>query len=140
MAKIERIREALAQPVDAEYFKTRLNGGWRPVAVHWEREVESEAPDQPAQWVEDVPFGLRVADDCLHLEDNPEERRILELMLKLMSSDESMSQIAEELNAHKLRTRNGTAWTQTAVLNMLPRLIEAAPQIWRLDSKQTKRK
>jgi len=138
MAKIERIREALARPVDAEYFKTRLNEGWRLVAVHWEREVESEAPDQ-SQFTEDVPFGLRVAEDCLHLEDNPAERRILELMLKLMASDKSMSQIAEELNAQNLRTRTGNAWTQTAVFNMLPRLIEAAPQIWRLDSGQRKR-
>jgi hypothetical protein len=137
MAKIERIREALARPVDAEYFKTRLNEGWRPVAIHWEREVE-EAADQP-QWIEDVPYGLQVAGDCLHLEDNPAERRILELMLKLMAGDKSMSQIARELNAQNLRTRNGSAWTQTAVFNMLPRLIEAAPQIWRLDSAERKK-
>jgi hypothetical protein len=136
MAKIERIREALARPFDEGHFKTRLKEGWRPVAVHWERDVDNEAPD--AQWIEDVPFGLRVADDCLHLEDNPVERRSLELMLKLMSSDKSMSQIARELNAQNLRTRNGGAWTQTAVFNMLPRLIEAAPQIWRQGSGQRK--
>jgi hypothetical protein len=100
--------------------------------------VESEQLDQP-QWVEDVPFGLRVADDCMHLEEDPVERRTIEMMLKLISRDKSISQIAKELNTHGLRTRTGSPWTQTAVFNMLPRLIEAAPQIWRLDSQQNER-
>jgi hypothetical protein len=138
MQKIERIRDTLPLPFDEDYLKTRLKEGWRLVAVHWEREVESGESDQP-QWVEDVPFGLRVADDCMHLEEDPVERRTIEMMLKLMSSDKSMSQIAKELNTHGLRTRNGSPWTQTAVFNMLPRLIEAAPQIWRLDSRQNDR-
>jgi hypothetical protein len=130
MPRMERIREALSQPFDEDYFKRRLKQGWRPVAIHWEREAEGEGPDQP-QWIEDVPFGLRVADDCMHLEEEPVERRTIELMLKLMKSDKSMSQIATDLNGQGFRTRNGTPWTQTAVFNMLPRLIEAAPQIWR---------
>jgi len=138
MQKIERIRDTLPLPFDEGYFKTRLKEGWRLVAVHWEREVESEQLDQP-QWVEEVPFGLRVADDCMHLEEDPIERRTIEMMLKLISRDKSMSQIAKELNTHGLRTRNGGPWTQTAVFNMLPRLIEAAPQIWRLDSEQNER-
>jgi hypothetical protein len=95
-----------------------------------EREAEGEGPAQP-HWIEDVPFGLRAADDCVHLEEEPVERRTIELMLNLMKSDKSMSQIAGDLNGQGLRTRNGTPWTQTAVFNMLPRLIEAAPQIWR---------
>ena len=138
MAKIERIREVLSQPFDEGYFRTKLKEGWRLVAVQWEREVEGEGLGQ-ALWIEEVPYGLRVADDCLHLEENPIERRALELMLKLISSDKSMSQIAEELNRQGFRTRPGTAWTQTAVFNMLPRLIEAAPQIWRSSSKQASR-
>jgi hypothetical protein len=138
MAKIERIREVLSQPFDAGYFRTKLKEGWRLVAVQWEREVEGEALRQE-RWIEEVPYGLRVADDCLHLEENPVERSTLELMLKLISSDKSMSQIAEELNRQGFRTRPGTAWTQTAVFNMLPRLIEAAPQIWRSRSTQGSR-
>jgi hypothetical protein len=130
MAKIERIREVLSRPFDEGYFRTKLNEGWRLVAVHWEREVEGAALEQ-APRVEEVPYGLRVADDCLHLEENPVERRILELVLRLISTDKSMSQIAEELNHQGFLTRRGTAWTQTAVFNMLPRLIEAAPEIWR---------
>jgi hypothetical protein len=138
MAKIERIREILSRPFDEGYFKTKVKEGWRLQAVEWEREVEGEAAG-PARWIEEVPYGLRVADDCLHLEENPVERRTLELMLKLISTDKSMSQIAEELNRQGFRTRSGAAWTQTAVFNMLPRLIEAAPQIWRSSSREASR-
>ena len=137
MAKIERIREVLSRPFDEGYFRTKLKEGWRLVSVQWEREVEGEALGQ-APWIEEVPYGLRVADDCLHLEENPVERRTLELMLKLISGDKSMSEIADELNGQGFRTRPGTAWTQTAVFNMLPRLIEAAPQIWRSSSTQAR--
>jgi len=138
MAKTERIREVLSRPFDEGYFRTKLKEGWRLVAVQWEREVEGEALEQ-APWVEEVPYGLRVAYDCVHLEENPVERRTLELMLKLISSDKSMSQIAEELNRQGFRTRLGAAWTQTALFNMLPRLIEAAPYIWRTISTQASR-
>jgi len=82
-------------------------------------------------YLEEAPYGLRVAGDCRHLEEDPDERRVMELMLKLLSSDKSMSQIAQDLNEHGFRTRSGTLWTQTVVFNMLPRLIEAAPHIWR---------
>ena len=34
------------------------------MAVEWEREVEGEAP---GPWIEEVPYGLCVLDDCLHL-------------------------------------------------------------------------
>jgi len=135
MARIERIREVLSRPFDEGYLRTKLKEGWRLVAVEWEREVEGEATGQ-ASWIEEVPYGLRVADDCLHLQENPVERHALELMLTLISSDKSMSQIAEDLNRQGFRTRSGTVWTQTAVFNMLPRLIEAAPQIWRSSSRQ----
>jgi Recombinase len=103
------------------------------LSLSWERDVPGEATEQAA-WIEEVPYGLRVADDCIHLEENPVERLTMQLMLKLISGDKSMSQIAEELNRQGSRTRRGTAWTQTAVFNMLPRLIEAAPYIWRSES------
>src|SRR5262245_23968082 len=130
MPKIERIREIQSRPFDEGYFRAKLKEGWRLAAVEWDREVEGEAPGQAA-WIEEVPYGLRVAGDCVHLEENPVERRALELMLKLISGDKSMSQIAEELNDQGFRTRIGTTWTQAGVFNMLPRLIEAAPHIWR---------
>ena len=136
MSKIERIREVLSRPFDESYFRAKLNEGWRLIAVHWERDVEGPRPE-PDRWTEEVPYGLRVAGDCIHLEEDPAERPALELMLKLISSDRSMSQIARELNNQNLRTRNGTPWTQTTVFNMLPRIIEAAPQIWKKEGQRT---
>jgi hypothetical protein len=40
MTRMERLREPLSQPLEEDYFKRRLKQGWRPVAIHWEREVE----------------------------------------------------------------------------------------------------
>jgi hypothetical protein len=45
---------------------------------------------------------------CVHLEEDPVERRAMELMLKLIASDKSMSQIAADLNRQGLHTRNGS--------------------------------
>jgi len=136
MARVERIREVLSRPFDEGYFRAKLNEGWRLIAVQWERDVEGAPPD-PARWTEDAPYGLRVAADCIHLEEDPVERRVLELMLKLISSDKPMSQIARELNDQNLHTRSGSPWTQTAVFNLLPRLIEAAPHIWKKERQIT---
>jgi hypothetical protein len=112
------------------YFQTELKEGWTLVAVQWEREVEGEAQAE-APRVEDVPYGLRVADDCIHLEEDPVKDALWNLCQSSFRAISRMSQIAEELNRQGFRTRLGTAWTQAAVFSMLPRLIEAAPQIWR---------
>ncbi len=53
----------------------------------------------------------------------------MELMLAFIVNDKPLSQAAEELNNRGFLMRNGMKWTQTAVFNMLPRLIEVAPQI-----------
>jgi len=67
MSKTERVREELFGPFDESYFQAKMNKWWRLVAVHWERDVPGEATEQAA-WIEEVPYGLRVADDCIHLE------------------------------------------------------------------------
>ena len=126
----ERIREVPSQPVTEDYLRDRAAEGWKIAAIEWEREVAGEREE--ARWLrKDVPYGLRVSDDCAHLEENPVERRALELMLDLIARDNSVSQVAEELNRRGLTNRRGMRWTQTAVFNMLPRLIEAAPDIRR---------
>jgi len=113
-----------------EYLRKRSEEGWRLVAVEWERDTPDDG--HGAKWREEVPYGLRVSDDCLHLEENTREKEALELMLDLIATDRTLSQVAEELNRSGYATRRGSAWTQEAVFEMLPRLIEAAPQIRRL--------
>ena len=77
-----------------------------------------------------MPYGLQVAEDFLHLKDNPEELRVLMLMMELIVLDHSISRVADELNQQGYRTRRGTKWSAVSVFNMLPRLIESGPRIF----------
>ncbi len=129
MDNVERIREVLSGPLSPEYLKYRTDAGWKPVAVVWERVAEAE-PQPAAELKRDVPFGLRVAEDCLHLVEDPTERQVLVLMMESIVQDQPLSKGAEELNAQGFRTRAGFPWSQVAVFNLLPRLVEAGPRIF----------
>ena len=128
MAKVERIREVLNEPLSAEYLKQRMEEGWRPVAVEWQRESASAAAD-PGTLADDVPFGLRIADDGKRLVENPAEKQALMLIMEKVVLDSPFSEIAEELNRQGFRTREGFNWNEATVFEMLPRLIDAGPQL-----------
>jgi hypothetical protein len=128
MTSKERTRQVVSSQFEPEDFRQRLADGWKPVAIDWERVVESEAADQTAGAPE-VPFGLQVAGDCAHLEENPTEREVLFQIMELTIQDGPYSGIADELNRRGLRTRHGNRWTPVSVFQMLPRLIEAGPGI-----------
>jgi len=129
MAKTERVREVLTEPLDPEYLKRRTEAGWRLVAVEWQRQLDDEA-QRASTLTEDVPFGLRVAADCSHLEEDPTERQVLMLMMDLIVQDHPLSKVAEELNQQGFQTRQRSKWNPVAVFNMLPRLIEVGPRIF----------
>jgi hypothetical protein len=129
MAKVERLREVVAGLPGSDYVREKAAEGWKLVAVEWEREV-SEGEQETGRIKEEIPFGLKVSKDCLHLEEDPGERQALLLMLEMIVEDKTMSQVADELNRLELRTRRGTKWTQPAIFAMLPRLIEVAPRIF----------
>ena len=139
MAKIERIREVLSKPLEPEHVKLRAEAGWKLVAVEWEREVEAEEKE-PYGVIEDVPYGLRVGDDCAHLVENPAETEVLIRMLDGIVQDYPFSKVADELNRSGLRTRNGSKWEAVSVYNMLPRLIQVGPRIFSSDEWQAQRK
>jgi len=129
MARVERIRELIRVSVGPEYFKEKTEAGWKLVAVEWQREIEGGL-EEPHTFIEDVPFGLRVAADCQHLEEDPRERDILVLMMDLIVQDQPLSRVADGLNQAGFRTRQGSPWSPVSVFNMLPRLIEAGPHIF----------
>ena len=129
MAKVERIRELIGVSVGPEYFQEKAEAGWKLVAIEWQREVEAGL-EEAHRFREDVPFGLRVAADCLHLEEDPTERDILVLMMDLIVQDQPLSRVADGLNRAGFRTRQGSAWSPVSVFNMLPRLIEVGPHIF----------
>ena len=137
MSKVERVREVLSSPPSAEYWQEKAAQGWHPVAVEWEREVEGAGADSPLK--EEVPYGLQVSDDCLYLEENSTEGEALRLMLEQIVADRPLSAAAKELNRRGFRQRSGAQWTQVAVFNMLPRLIEVAPRIYSSEEWSEKR-
>ncbi|HXN71902.1 MAG TPA: recombinase family protein [Candidatus Acidoferrales bacterium] len=130
MAKLERIRESLGGNLDPEYLKQRQQEGWRIVGLEWEKETETDAIREPAK-VEDAPFGTRISGDCEHLEENLPEMQFLLSMMELIIQDISLTKVAEELNKKGFRTRKGDEWGPVAVFNMLPRLIELTPRIFK---------
>jgi hypothetical protein len=99
------------------------------VALEWEREVSAEEAD--AADLAEIPYGLRIAEDCVKLVENPAEKEALTAMLHLIVDDDiPFSRVGEVLNERGFRTRNGSKWTQSAIFEMLPRLIEVAPRIY----------
>ena len=129
MANVERVREVVEKPLESEYFKLKSAAGWKLVAVEWEREVE-EPQKEPRHALEEIPYGLRVSDDSLHLVENPAETQVLIQMLDGIVQDLPFSKIAAELNRSGLRTRSGAKWEPVTVFNMLPRLIQVGPRIF----------
>jgi hypothetical protein len=139
MASKERTRQLVSGPFGPDDFQQRLAEGWKPVAIEWEREipVETTAQTSPAP---EVPFGLQVAGDCSHLEENPTEREVLFQIMELTIQDGPYSGIADELNRRGFRTRQGKRWTPVSVFQMLPRLIEAGPGILNSDEWRDRRR
>lgn len=129
MANEERVREEMSSPPSEEYVRERARDGWRLVAVEWARPSTVDCGDA-GSIKEEIPYGLQVAADCCHLEENPTEKAAMLAMLAMIVEDKSLSQVAEGLNEQGFRTRAGREWTQTAVFYMMPRLIQAAPQIF----------
>jgi hypothetical protein len=138
MAKIERLREAVKASPTLEYFAETNRAGWKLVAVEWQREVEGE--EEPRTFLEEVPYGLRLSEDCLHLQEDSVEKQVLTLMLELLLRDRPFSRVAEELNQQRFRTREGAKWTTVSVFNMLPRLIEMGPRIFASEEWAERRK
>jgi hypothetical protein len=131
MKKREWIRETLSVWPSPEYLEQRQTAGWRIVAVEWEREMQAEAPSASEGLAsgEEIPYGTRIASDCLHLEENPTEMQVLNHLAEMVVQDHSYNRMAESLNQRAFHTRDGKPWTPLAVFKLTPRLIEVAPRI-----------
>jgi Recombinase len=121
-----RIRDQVSAIPGTDYFKKRLDEGWRPVAVEWERTSDNGEET----WLEDVPYGFRIADDGQHLSADPHEQRVLRSILASLIEEKSFTEIARELNDQGHLTRAGALWTETTVHELLPRVVESAPRIY----------
>jgi hypothetical protein len=128
MKRKEHMREVFPAPPSSDYWSAKAKEGWRLVAAEWERENERESAEAP--WTEEVPYGMKVGEDCLHLVENPDEKAALTLMLEMLVADKPFSEVAEYVNARGFRTRSGAAWTQVDIFDLLPRLVEVASRVY----------
>jgi len=134
MKKIDRIREKVTILPTSVYLSKMHDAGWSLVALEWEREIEiSGRPEAPALesevGSEEIPFGLRIAADCRHLEDDPLETHTLKFLAEMIVQDISFTSMADALNVREYRTRDGHPWSAAKVFKLIPRLIDVAPRL-----------
>lgn len=130
MAYFERMRDVVSGAFSAQVIQQRAAAGWQMVAIEWRRELPASGAPQEAAFAEEIPYGMRISDDCKRLEVEPHENEILLRMMDLLAQDFSYASIVSDLNEAGFRTREGRPWTRTAVFNMMPRLIEVGPRIF----------
>jgi hypothetical protein len=124
------MRDVISSPFSAGVIQQRTAAGWQMVSIEWRRELpESEAPVEGA-FDEDIPYGLRISEDCKRLEVEPTEHQTLMLMMELLVQDFGYSSIVSDLNEKGFRMRDGRPWNRVAVFNMIPRLIEVGPRFF----------
>jgi hypothetical protein len=130
MAHFERIRDVVSGPLGPAIMQQRTAAGWQLVSMEWRRELPGEEGPSDGAFHEEIPYGLRISDDCQRLEFDSRERMVLTQMMDLVVQDFPFSSIASDLNEKGFRTRDGKLWNQVSVFQMLPRLIEVGPGLF----------
>ena len=129
----QRSRDSVSGQITLDYFVQKVAEGWSLTAIEWVREVEkggdAAEPREDSTVKAEVPYGLEVAESGLELIPNPLEAAVLLLILEKIVKEKRIGEIANELNRKGYRTREGTPWSAPAVFNLLPRLIEAGPEL-----------
>jgi len=137
MAKKERIREPLTGLPTLDYLMARMQNGWRPTAIEWERDIV--APGEQQSYAEEIPYGLQVSADCSGLVENPMEKEIITVALDMIVEDCALSRVAAELNGRGFKTREGRAWTPSDLFTLLPRMIQVGPKLFSSDQWTSRR-
>jgi hypothetical protein len=138
MAYFERTRDILNGPLTNDLLRQRADAGWQVASIEWRRELPGDAPIESS--VDDIPYGLRIAEDCQRLEVDPEEHQILLQMMELLVQDFPFTNVASDLNEKGYRTREGKRWSAISVFNMLPRLVESGPTMFPTEEWETRRR
>ncbi|MGD0366498.1 MAG: recombinase family protein [Acidobacteriaceae bacterium] len=139
MAYVERIRDMITQPLLEEIVRQRTAAGWHLVSLEWRRELpEAEAPTDGA-FPEDIPYGLRISEDCKRLELDPNENQAMLQMMEMLVQDFPFSAIVSDLNEKGFRTRDGRRWSPVAIFNMIPRLIDVGPRLFSTEEWEVRR-
>jgi hypothetical protein len=78
----------------------------------------------------ELPYGMRVASDCHHIEEDPDETEVLRIVMRMVTQDRPLSKITDELNQRGHRTRAGNHWTMSDVFRLMPVLVDSGPRIF----------
>lgn len=152
MANPERLRESCKGSLDPQYLRERQDAGWRLVGLEWERETPGPEAAKPgvapadsvaalrAAIAQETPFGSRVVPEGSQYEEDPDEMQFLFAVMELIIQDISITKVAEELNRRGFQTRSGNPWGPVAIFNLLPRLVELTPRIFRSEEWVERRK
>ncbi|HYW43953.1 MAG TPA: recombinase family protein [Bryobacteraceae bacterium] len=138
MPKKERIRETLTGLPTLDYLMQRIQLGWRPSAIEWERDIVAPGAEGQ-QYAEEIPYGLEVSSDCAGLVESAAEKEVITVALDMVVEDCPLSRVAAELNARGFKTRAGKPWTPTELFNLLPRMIQVGPRLFSSEQWVTRR-
>jgi hypothetical protein len=130
MAYYERVRDVISGPLGEEVLRQRTMAGWQLVSLEWRRELPDSEAGSAGVFQDEIPYGLRISDDCQRLEADAAENQALLQMMGMLVQDFSFSSIASDLNEKGFRTREGHRWSPVAIFNMIPRLIEVGPRLF----------
>ena len=136
---MRQLRDEIDNPVSLDYFHQRTSEGWKLKAVVWERADEASA-EAHAEETLTAPYGIEVVPASARLQPKQDELEVLQSILEMVVVEKGVTNIADDLNTRGFKMRNGKPWTSTAVFDLLPRLIEAAPDILKRDDWQERRK
>jgi hypothetical protein len=139
MAYFERMRDVVSGEFSPQIIDQRMSTGWRMVSIEWQRELPDSEAQTGGVFSEQIPYGLRISDDCKRLEEDSTENRVLLMMMDLLAQDFSYSNIVSVLNESGFRTREGRPWSRVSVFNMMPRLIEVGPRIFNSEEWEQRR-
>ena len=140
MPFFERMRDVVTGQLADEVLRQRRAAGWQLVSLEWRRELpDQEAAHSPGVFAEEIPYGLRISDDCRRLEIDPAENQALTAMMEMLVQDFPFSTIASDLNEKGFRTRQGARWTPVAIFEMIPRLIEIGPRLFTTEEWEKRR-
>jgi len=78
----------------------------------------------------ELPYGMRVASDCHHIEEDPAEAEVLRIVMRMVVEDRPLSKITEQLNERGYRTRAGNRWTMSDVFRLMPVLVDSGPRMF----------
>ena len=91
VAHFERIRDVISGPFNSEIIGQRTAAGWQLVSIKWRRELPPMEALTEGAFSQDIPYGLRISDECQRLEIEPTENQALMLMMDLLGQDFSYS-------------------------------------------------